>query len=154
MLFALVAVPDKDPFIVPVEVNVPSTLKFPPTLRFLPIPAPPLTTNAPDVVALDCEVLEILSAIVELGVTELLAVIFTFWLNVTGPSNWERTWFESPPSTTNLSLIVTSSNTALNLDGSSPVTVGTGISKLVSSPVAEDFFWLPIKKSPLLFIPV
>ena len=82
------------------------------------------------------------------------SLILTSFENVTGPSNCERTSPDAPPSTTNLSFIVTSSNTTLNREGSSPVTVGIGTSNDTSSPVAEDFFWFPMKKSPLLFIPV
>ena len=87
-------------------------------------------------------------------VTVVFELILTSLLNLTGPSNWERTVPELPPSTTSLSLIVTSSNTALNLDESSPVIVGIGLSNVTSSPVDEDVLRLPIKESPLLFIPV
>jgi len=46
------------------------------------------------------------------------------------------------------------SNITDNLDGSSPVTVGIGASNVLSWPVAELTLLLPMKKSPLLFIPV
>ena len=64
-------------------------------------------------------------------------------LNVTGPSNCERTVSDLPPSTMILSLTTISSNTTLSLDGSSPVTVGTGISNVVSVPVEELTRLLP-----------
>ena len=73
---------------------------------------------------------------------------------MTGPSNCERTVPEFPPSTRSLSLTITSSNTTLNLEGSSPVTVGTGISNVVCSPLDAEYFVFPMKKSPSLFIPV
>ena len=166
------------PLTLPVNVPLPPTTKAPPTWRFSLIPAPPVTINDPEVVLVD-GVFPLTSRLLPIFkffatpippvtksapdvvlVESVSFVILTLFddlispLNVTGPSNCDRTWFDLPPSTTNLSFIVTSSNTALNLAGSSPVTVGTGISKLVSSPVADDFFWLPMKKSPLLFIPV
>ena len=75
-------------------------------------------------------------------------------LIVTGPSNWDKIRFDLPPSTVSLSLIVTSSNTTLNLEGSCPVTVGIGASNVLSLPVEELTLLLPIKKSPSLFIPV
>ena len=36
--------------------------------------------------------------------------------------------------------MVTSSNTTLNLEGSTPVIVGIGVSNVISSPVADDCF--------------
>ena len=103
-------------------------------MTLLPIPTPPATTSAPVV-----ELLDSLSSVIL-----TLLVFLTSPLNVTGPSNCERIRPELPPSTTILSLTVTSSNTTLNLEGSSPVTVGIGVSIVVSSPVADDFFWFPI----------
>ena len=85
---------------------------------------------------------------------DVIASNLTSWLNATGPSNWDRIVLDVPPSTLSLSLTTTSSNTTLNLEGSSPVTVGTGASNVFSWPVAELTFLLPIKKSPSLFIPV
>ena len=59
---------------------------------------------------------------------DAFALILSCLLNVTGPSNCERTCPEVPPSTKSLSLIVTSSKTTLSFVGSCPVTVGFGIS--------------------------
>ena len=78
----------------------------------------------------------------------------TSLLKLTGPSKLDKMVLDVPPSTLSLSLITTSSNTTLNLDGSSPVTVGTGASNVFSYPVEELTLLLPIKKSPSLFIPV
>ena len=132
------------------SVVAPVILVLPPTFRFLAIPAPPLTTSAPFAVVVDSCWLVIFNWDLAFTLLENL----TSLLNVTGPSNWERIVPELPPSTTSRSLTVTSSNTALNLDGSSPVTVGIGLSNVISSPVDEDVLRLPIKESPLLFIPV
>ena len=82
------------------------------------------------------------------------SLILTNLLNVTGPSNCDRIVFDFPPSTTSLSFMITSSKITDNLDGSSPVTVASGASNVLSCPVAELTLLLPIKKSPLLFIPV
>ena len=99
-----------------------------------------MTTRAPVVV-----LVEAVSSVILTGLLNVALSLAKIWLlNVTGPSNWERSCFESPPSTVRRSLIMTSSNTTLNLAGSSPVTVGIGVSKVVSSPVRADFFWLPI----------
>ena len=87
-------------------------------------------------------------------ISKLLPITFTLLLNVTGPSNWERICLDFPPSILSLSLTVISSKIELNLEGSSPVSVGTGASKVFSYPVAEVTLLLPIKKSPSLFMPV
>ena len=112
----------------------------PSTKRFLPIPTPPDTTREP--VSLLVESLVAANCVWPVIFTVLLTL--TLLLNVVGPSKEDRMSPESPPSTTILSLTVTSSNTALNLAGVSPVTVGIGVSNVDSSPVADDFFWFPI----------
>ena len=81
-------------------------------------------------------------------------LILTSSLKVTGPLNCERTVLEFPPSTTSLSLIVTSSNTTLKRFGSSPVIVGFGISYDIISPLAAEVLVFPLNTSPLLFIPL
>ena len=58
------------------------------------------------------------------------SLILISLLNVTGPSNCDRTVPEFPPSTISLSLMTTSSNTTDNLEGSCPVIVGVGISNV------------------------
>ena len=68
----------------------------------------------------------------------------TLPLNVTGPLNWDRICWDGPPSTSNLFLIITSSNTTLNVLGSSPVTVGTGISNVICSPESDEILVFPI----------
>ena len=65
-------------------------------------------------------------------------------LKLTGPSNLDKTLLDLPPSTIILSLTVTSSNTTDNLEGSCPVTVGTGASNVLSCPVVELTLLLPI----------
>ena len=152
----------------PVNVDIPVTLKFFPTIRSFEIATPPLTINAAE----DNENASVVSSIVtifpnldepstlksSLILTELLNVTglfnLTSPLNVTGPSNWERMVPEFPPSTISLSLITTSSKTTLNLEGSRPVTVGTGIPKVICSPLVDEYLVFPMKKSPSLFIPV
>ena len=81
-------------------------------------------------------------------------LIMTFSLKVTGPSNCDKIWLETPPSTRILSLTITSSNTTDSLVGSSPVTVGMGISNVCCLPEEAEYLVLPMKKSPSLFIPV
>ena len=111
-------------------------------VRF-PTVIPPLTSRA--------------SSAGEVILTLLAKVVsplyLTLLLNVTGPSNSDKTVPEFPPSTKSLSLTITSSNTTLNLDGSCPVIVGIGILNVTSLPVVELDFLLPRKKSPLLLIP-
>ena len=80
-------------------------------------------------------------------------LILTCPPKLTGPSNSERIVLDLPPSTSSLSLTITSSKTTLNLDGSCPVMVATGISNVDSLPVAELIFLLPMKKSPSLLRP-
>ena len=99
-----------------------------------PIPTPPVIINEPVVD-------EVESVCVFILTTSLNWVSL---LRVTGPSNSDKTVLDLPPSTTNLSLIVTSSNTTLNRPGSSPATDGIGVSNDVSSPVRADFFWFPM----------
>ena len=118
----------------------PPILVSPPTYKFLSMPTPPSTITEPVLVFVDC----VVSKILNLPERERVSLTLTSLLNVTGPSNCDNISPESPPSTIILSLIVTSSKTALNLAGSSPVTVGIGVSNEVSSPVAEDFLVLPI----------
>ena len=103
---------------------LPSTFKSPPTFKFLPIPAPPSTISAPLVLVVDCVPFAILTG----PFAVKLSLKVTSSLKVTGPSNCERICPESPPSTTRLFLTITSSKTTLRLDGSSPVTVETGMS--------------------------
>ena len=74
-----------------------------------------------------------------------------FSLNTTGPSNSETNVELSPPSTlrdllTEISSGEITSNPTLNapVSISSPVTVGTGVSKTSSLPVAELTFLLPV----------
>ena len=64
--------------------------------------------------------------------------------NVTGPSNWDRIFCWGPPSIMTLCLTITSSNTTELLDAVSPVTVGIGIPKEDSWPLAEEIRLLPI----------
>ena len=109
---------------------IPSTSKSPPTFKSLPIPTPPSTTSAPSPSVSESISFFILTC----------PLCLTSELKVTGPSNCDRILLDFPPSTTSLSLIVTSSNTTLNREGSSPATVGTGLSNVVSSPVSADFF--------------
>ena len=118
----------------------------PPTNRFLSIPTPPSTVNAPVSVLIDCVVFVISTVLLTFKAPFMMtkSFIFSSLLKVTGPSNWERTVLEFPPSTSNLSLIITSSNTTLNLDGSSPVTVGLGISNVVCSPLVAEYLVFPI----------
>ena len=104
-----------------------------PILTVPPIPTPPVTTRAPDEALVDSVASLILTG----------SFNWTSPLNVTGPSNSDSAVLDLPPSTTNLSLTVTSSNTTLNLLGSSPATFGTGTSNDVFSPVSADCFWLP-----------
>ena len=106
----------------------------------LAIPKPPLIINAPELGEVELSSKKSLS----LPETERVSFILTSLLKVTGPSNWDKISPESPPSTTILSLTVTSSKIALNLAGSSPVTVGIGVSNDVSCPVADDFLVFPI----------
>ena len=131
--------------VIPAQLNVPVRsrllkLATPPTYKSLSIPTPPSTIIAPELLLVDCVVFNTLS----LPDKERVSLTLTSLLNVTGPSNWDRISPESPPSTIILSLIVASSKMALSLAGSSPVTVGIGVSNDVSSPVADDFLVLPI----------
>ena len=86
----------------------------PPTVKLAPIPTPPTTTNAP--------VVAVVEFVESLIFTDFLKLAFSLvtvsLLNVTGPSNCVSNCLESPPSTVRRSLIVTSSNTTLNLAGS------------------------------------
>ena len=103
-------------------------------------PTPPLNITDASVELVAC----VVSVNLVLPDISSLSLILTSLLNVTGPSNSDNAVLDFPPSTTILSLIVASSNTTLNLPGSSPVTEGIGVSKDVSSPVNADFFWLPM----------
>ena len=108
-----------------------------PMLTVPAIPTPPSTINAPVVTSIE-------SFWSSDGCIFTLLNIFNFSLKLTGPSNCDNDVFDLPPSTNILSLTVTSSKITLNLDGSAPVIVGTGTSKLISSPVVADFLLLPI----------
>ena len=101
---------------------------LPPTYKLLPIPTPPATLKAPEFI----DVASVWSLILTAPLNERSPLILTSLLNVTGPSNWDRTNRDLPPSTSNLSLTVISSVTKLNLAGSSPVTVATGVSNVTS----------------------
>ena len=127
-----------------------STIISSPNVALPETPIPPATTRAPVVLLVD----GVVSSNFRTPVIVPVFLSLTSLLNVTGPSNWDNTVPDLPPSTLNLSLINTSSNTTLNLPTSCPVTVGDGISNVLSCPVAELDFLLPIKKSPSLFIPV
>ena len=113
---------------------------LPPTKRSLAILTPPSITTEPFPTPTDCVELSTLN----FPGSDKVFLILTSPPKVTGPSNCERICRESPPSTIILSLTVISSKIALNLAGSSPVTVGIGVSNEVSSPVEEDFLVLPI----------
>ena len=133
------------------------TFKLPPILTFLAIPNPPFDTTEPVVVEVESVWSLSLTIFDEINwplifVWSLLTIIF--WLKVTGPSNWDRICFDLPPSTRILSLTTTSSNATLNLEGFCPVIVGIGIAKVVWVPLLAEYLVFPMKKSPLLFIPV
>ena len=137
-------------------VDTPDTLNISPTLRFFSTPSPPSITKAPVSLLFDWVVFVISKVLFNfiIPLTVRSSLTLTNLLNVTGPSNCVRIVFDLPPSTTNLSLMITSSKITESLDGSSPVTVAIGASNVLSWPVAELTLLLPIKKSPLLFIPV
>ena len=161
----------KAPVVEEVDSVVENILVSPQIFNFLPIATPPLTCRVPlsnpfahwindgseSRVCSNLTIPVVGSAplsTIKSFLTVSLSLNLTLPLNVTGPSNWDRICRELPPSTSILSLTITSSNTTLNLFGSCPVTVGIGISNVVSCPVAELTRLLPTKKSPSLFIPV
>ena len=123
----------------------------PPIWTLLPIPTPPRVTIEPVVTLVEFVSLWTLMLPVEatlispvtssllLGLANLI-----FSLNVTGPSNWDNICFDVPPSTSSLSFTITSSATILNLFGSSPVTVGIGISNVVCWPLADAILVFPM----------
>ena len=84
----------------------------------------------------------------------------TFCENETGPSNCDRMSLFAPPSTLSDLATVASNGVIMSTpeaepdaNKSSPVIVGTGVSNTSSLPVLESIFLLPMKKSPLSFIP-
>ena len=109
----------------------PEPIKSPPMNTLLPILTPPATFRA----ATDPTDVGLVVFVTFILLTEVKVLFgfanLTFSLNVTGPSNSESICFDTPPSTNNLSLTITSSATILNLFGSSPVIVGIGISNVV-----------------------
>ena len=84
----------------------------------------------------------------------------TFCENETGPSNCDRISLFAPPSTLSdlatvayNGVIMSTPEAEPDANKSSPVIVGTGVSNTSSLPVLESIFLLPMKKSPLSFIP-
>ena len=139
-----------------VDCVVPPMVISPPIFKFFSIPTPPSTIRAPVSLLVDCVVFVISWVLLTLRAPLIATVSFIFssLLKVTGPSNCERTCWELPPSTIILSFTITSSKTTDSLEGSWPVIVGTGISKVICSPDCAEYLVLPMKKSPSLFIPV
>ena len=84
----------------------------------------------------------------------------TFCENETGPSNLDRMSLFAPPSTVS-DLVTVASNGVImstpvaepDANISSPVIVGTGVAITSYLPVLESILLLPMKKSPLSFIP-
>ena len=130
----------------PMNVLIPAILTSPPTFKFLSNPIPPSVIIDPVSVLFDCKSfvssMLLFNFNVPLSVVEPLTLMSL--LKLTGPSNLDRTLLDLPPSTIILSLTVTSSNTTDNLEGSCPVTVGTGASNVLSCPVVELTLLLPI----------
>ena len=122
----------------------------PEALTLSPIETPPLTTNDPVGVTpqVDDATVSLLNltipSTVKLVATLRSLLNLTLPLNVTGPLNWDRIVLELPPSTSSLSLMITSSNTTLSVLGSSPVTVGIGISNVICSPESDEILVFPI----------
>ena len=126
----------------------------PPICILLPIPTPPKVTIEPVVVLVELITLWTLILPVDATLISPVTSNLLFWfanltfsLNVTGPSNWDNICFDVPPSTSSLSLIITSSATRLKRFGSSPVIVGIGISNVVCCPLADAILVFPISVS-------
>ena len=115
-------------------VEIPKALKSSPTFKFFSIPIPPSVISDP--VSRLCELVSFVISKFPFNFIKSLtvnaALTLTTSLNVTGPSNCVRIVLDLPPSTTNLSLTITSSKITDSLDGSSPVTVGIGASNVLS----------------------